>query len=57
MKPLLDDFNPEMTCIYDESLKGIVHDQYLERMAEVKVQYGRPLISDFSLLMFRYRDA
>ena len=40
MKPLLDDFNPEMTSIYDESLKGIVHDQYLERLSEVKVHYG-----------------
>lgn len=40
MKPLLDDFNPEMTSVYDECLKGIVHDQYLQCAREVKTQYG-----------------
>lgn len=56
MKPLLDDFNPEMTCVYDECLKGIAHDQYLERANELKTRYGWwPLGID--ILNIRYRNA
>lgn len=44
MKPLLEDFNPEMTSGYDESLTGIPHDQYLESAIELKRQYGKTLI-------------
>jgi hypothetical protein len=40
MKPLLDDFDPEITTEYDDCLKGIPHDQYLERASELKAQYG-----------------
>jgi hypothetical protein len=40
MKPLLDDFNPEITTSYDECLKSIPHDQYLQRAGEVKAEYG-----------------
>ena len=47
MKPLLDDFNPEVTTAYDDCLKGIPNAQYLERASEVKLEYG---ISTFALL-------
>ena len=40
MKPLLEDFNPEMTNVYDECLKGIPHDTYLEPAAKLKQDYG-----------------
>jgi hypothetical protein len=44
MKPLLEDFNPEMTNVYDDSLKGIPHEQYIQSARHLKVQYGkRPL--------------
>ena len=50
MKPLLEDFNPEMTNVYDECLKGIPHDTYLEPAAKLKQDYGKlqlPSSSDF----------
>jgi hypothetical protein len=53
MKPLLTDFNPEMTCVYDECLRGILHDQYLQRASEVKAQYGSIFLK-FCTLMTRY---
>jgi len=56
MKPLLDDFNPEMTSVYDECLKGIAHDQYLERTNEVKAQYGWWLLG-IGILIIRCRNA
>jgi len=40
MKPLLEDFNPEVTSGYDECLKGIPQEQYLKPAAEIKAQYG-----------------
>ena len=40
MKPLLDDFDPEITTEYDDCLRGIPHDQYLQRASELKTQYG-----------------
>jgi len=40
MKPLLDDFDPEITTEYDDCLRGIPHDQYLQRASELKAQYG-----------------
>jgi hypothetical protein len=40
MKPLLDDFNPEMTGLYDECLKCIQNSSYLQSAIEVKRQYG-----------------
>ena len=54
MKPLLEDFNPEMTNVYDECLKGIAHLSYLQAATEVKAQYGsssskQVLISDMEM--------
>jgi hypothetical protein len=40
MKPLLEDFNPEITSVYDECLKGIPNDTYLEPAAKLKQDYG-----------------
>jgi hypothetical protein len=40
MKPLLDEFEPEITTEYNDCLKGIPHDQYLQRAGEIKAQYG-----------------
>jgi hypothetical protein len=40
MKPLLEDFSPEVTSGYDECLKGISQEQYLKPAAEIKAQYG-----------------
>ena len=41
MKPLLEDFNPEMTGVYDDCLQGIPHDQYLHPATDLKIQYGK----------------
>jgi hypothetical protein len=40
MKPLLDDFKPEMTNVYDECLQGIPNAQYLQSTLDIKRQYG-----------------
>jgi len=45
MKPLLDDFDPEITTEYDDCLRGIPHDQYLRRAGELKAHYGISLPS------------
>jgi hypothetical protein len=55
MKPVLVNFNPEMTCIYDERLKGILHDQYLQHASEIKARYGAVFLK-FRVLMIRYWD-
>jgi hypothetical protein len=58
MKPLLEDFNPEMTSVYDDCLKGIPHDQYLQRATDIKNQYGKikPYVNIFQITDLRYRD-
>jgi hypothetical protein len=43
MKPLLENFNPELTTIYDECLKKIPNCQYLQSAGELKIQYGFPI--------------
>jgi hypothetical protein len=40
MKPLLDDFDPEMSNVYDECLQGIPHEQYLLSARDLKDLYG-----------------
>lgn len=40
MKPQLENFNLEMTNIYDECLKEIPNHQYLRSASELKTQYG-----------------
>jgi hypothetical protein len=45
MKPLLDDFDPEITTEYNDCLKGIPHDQYLQRASELKARYGTSIPS------------
>jgi len=45
MKPLLEDFNPEMTNVYDDCLKGIPHDTYLQPAAKLKEEYGLTYLS------------
>jgi hypothetical protein len=40
MKPLLDDFNPEMTGVYDECFKCLPSSSYRQSATEVKRQYG-----------------
>jgi len=47
MKPLLDDFNPEMTNVYDECLKGIAHEQYIQSARHLKELYGKVELSAF----------
>ena len=42
MKPLLEDFSPEMTCAYDECLKGIANEQYIQSARDLKGEYGIP---------------
>ena len=44
MKPHLEDFNPEMTNVYDECLKGIPNETYLEPAAKLKKEYGTRLL-------------
>jgi len=39
MKPLLDDFKPEMTNVYDECVQGIPNAQYLQSALDVKKHY------------------
>ena len=41
MKPLRDDFNPEMTSVYDECLRGIPHEQYVQSARQLKDLYGK----------------
>ena len=45
MKPLIEDFNPEMTNVYDECLKGIPHETYLQPAGKLKQEYGPPVLS------------
>ena len=40
MKPILDGFDPKITTEYDDCLRGIPYDQYLQRASELKAQYG-----------------
>ena len=40
MKPLLEDFNPEASSVYDECLKEVAHDLYLHPARELKAAYG-----------------
>lgn len=40
MKPLLDDFKPEMTNVYDECVQGIPNAQYLQSALDAKKHYG-----------------
>jgi len=39
MKPQLEDFSPETSGVYDESLKGVYGEHYLEPARELKCQY------------------
>jgi hypothetical protein len=40
MKPLLADFDPEMSSVYDDCLQGIPHEQYLQSARDLKDLYG-----------------
>lgn len=40
MKPLLEDFKPVMSSVYDECLKGTYDEKYLEPVKILKEQYG-----------------
>jgi len=48
MKPLLDDFNPEMTSVYDECLKGIAHEEYIQSARHLKDLYGKQIDPRFT---------
>ena len=56
MKPLIEDFNPEMTSVYDDCLKGIPHDTYLQPASKLKQEFGSDLFSIQLILDIEMRN-